>query len=74
MLTGEVVDGVQHAGAVTITLKTDNKIKVKAIFTAFEKDASKPIKVGQKLKVLGEFSLNFGNSDSVELYFCLPLP
>jgi internalin A len=74
VLTGEVVaKEFNSAGAAGIELKSDNKVKVKCSFTATEKDVTKPIKVGQKLTVVGEFTLNFANRDEVGLYFCLPV-
>lgn len=46
---------------------------MKCAFTALEKDVTKPIKVGQKLTVVGEFTLNFDTGNEVTLYFCLPV-
>jgi hypothetical protein len=48
-------------------------VKVTCSFTAFEKDVTKPIKVGQTIKVVGKFTLNFAGGDEVGIYFCLPL-
>jgi hypothetical protein len=75
ILSGEVAaKEYNSAGAATITLKTDGKVKVKCSFTAFDKDAVKKVKIGEKIKVLGEFTLNFGSGDEAALYFCLPMP
>ena len=62
------------AGAAGVVLKTDGKVRVKCNFTASDKDFTKPLKVGQTIKVVGEFTFNFGSKDEVVLYFCLPLP
>lgn len=77
ILSGEVAaKEFNSAGAATITFKTDEKekAKVKCSFTAFDKDAVKRMKIGEKIKVLGEFTLNFAGGDEVQLYFCLPMP
>ncbi len=74
VLTGEVVaKEFNSAGAAGMELKADGKVKVQCSFTAFEKDVTKPIKVGQKITVVGEFTLNFASRDEVTLYFCLPV-
>ncbi len=74
VLSGEVAaKEFNSAGAATITFKTDGKIKVKCSFTASENDYAKPLKAGQKLTAVGEFTLNFDTSDEVTVYFCYPL-
>lgn len=71
VLSGEVAaKEFNSAGAATIQFKVDGKIKVNCSFTAFEKDATKAIKVGQKLTVVGEFTLNSETGDEVTVYFC----
>jgi Leucine-rich repeat (LRR) protein len=73
ILTGEVVDRqFNSAGAASMTLKVDGKVRVKVSFTAFDKGAVKPIKVGQQLKVVGQYALNF-DAEEVSLYFCHPI-
>jgi Leucine-rich repeat (LRR) protein len=73
IITGEVADKeFNSAGAASVTLKVDGNVKVKCSFTAFEKGMVKPIKVGQQLKAVGQYTLNFGG-DEVGLYFCHPI-
>lgn len=70
-LTGEVLSKESNsAGAATVHLKVDGKVKVVCGFTAAEKDVVKPLKAGQKLTVIGEFTLNSDGRDEVNLYFC----
>lgn len=74
VITGEIASkSANDAGAVTLGLKSGNAIAVKCSFTAFDKDVTAGYEVGQTVTVFGEFTLNFGSGDSVELYFCLPL-
>lgn len=73
-LSGEIAaKEFNSAGAASVTLKTEGKITVKVSFTANENDLTKPLKAGQKLTVVGEFTLNFDTRDDVNLYFCYPL-
>src|SRR5262249_22293502 len=73
IITGEVADKeFNSAGAASVTLKVEGKVKVTCSFTAFEKALVKPIKVGQQLKAVGQYTLNFGD-DEVSLYFCHPI-
>jgi uncharacterized protein (DUF1330 family) len=75
VMTGEVVSKeFNSAGAASVELKSGNKVKVKCSFTATEKDVTKPIKVGQTIEVVGEFTLNFAGGNDVGIYFCLPMP
>jgi hypothetical protein len=72
VLTGEIAaKEYNSAGAAGIVLKTDGKVKVNCSFTAFDKESTKSWKVGQKVKVIGQYTLNFGKEE-VGLYFCLP--
>jgi hypothetical protein len=74
VVTGEVAaKDVNEFKAVGLTLKTGNKVAVKCGFTAFDRDVSRAYAVGQTVSVFGEFSLNFGGGDSVDINFCLPL-
>jgi Leucine-rich repeat (LRR) protein len=73
VITGVVEDReFNSVGAATFTLKGTDKVKVKCSFTAFEKDAAKKIKIGQTVKLIGEFAFNFGG-ETVDLFFCLPI-
>jgi Leucine-rich repeat (LRR) protein/uncharacterized protein (DUF1330 family) len=74
VISGEVTaKEFNSAGAATIELKTDGKVKVTCIYTASEKDVTKPMKVGQKIKAVGEFQIPFREKNAVEVYLCLPL-
>lgn len=74
VITGEVVSKeFNSVGAGAVVLKTGNKVKVECSFTADEKDVVKAFKVGQSIKVVGQFTLNFASGDEVSVYFCLPL-
>ncbi len=74
VVTGEVASlDANEFKAVRLVLKTGNKVAVNCGFTAFDKDLSGAYEVGQTVRVFGEFSLNFGGGDSVDLNFCLPL-
>jgi Leucine-rich repeat (LRR) protein len=73
IVTGEVVDKeFNSVGAASVTLKVEGKVKVKCSFTAFEKGMVKPIKIGQQLKAVGQYTLNFGDEEVV-VYFCHPI-
>jgi hypothetical protein len=73
ILTGEVTDReFNSAGAAAVILKGHDKIPVKCHFSAFEKGVAKSMKVGNKVKLVGEYTLNFGNDD-VNLYLCMPI-
>jgi len=72
ILSGEVdKKEVNEAGAAKFTLKTTGKVKVNVSFTGFEEEASKAIKPGQKIKVIGKYSFNFA-PEEVSLFFCIP--
>jgi hypothetical protein len=72
ILTGEIVSREYNSvGASSVVLKTAGKLKVGCSFTAFEKDLTKPLKVGQKIKVIGRYAHSY-SKDEVNLYFCLP--
>lgn len=74
VLSGEVATKeFSSAGAAGILFKSEGKIAVKCSFTASENDLTKPIKAGQKLTVVGEFTLNSDTGDDVTVYFCYPL-
>jgi uncharacterized protein (DUF1330 family) len=74
VVSGEVASkNFNEVRAANIELKTDNKVKVACSFTALEKDLTEPIRVGETIRVVGEFTLNFGVDDKVELFSCLPL-
>jgi hypothetical protein len=71
VLSGEIVGKeTNDVGAATLELKGDGKTKVRASFTAFEKDITDPLKVGQKVELLGQFTLNFGKGET-KIYFCM---
>jgi len=73
ILTGVVENKeFNSAGAASVQLKVAGKVKVFCSFTAFEKDVTKAIKVGQSIKLIGEYTLNSGK-DEVGIYFCLPI-
>jgi hypothetical protein len=73
VMTGEVLSKeFNSAGAAGIVLKSGNKVKVTCSFTAFENEQTKRIKVGQRIKVVGQFTSSF-TGDEVGLYFCLPV-
>jgi predicted small lipoprotein YifL len=74
VVTGEVTSkSANDVGAVTLGLKTGNATAINCSFTAFDKDAAAGYEVGQTVTVLGEFTLNFGSGNTVDLFFCLPL-
>lgn len=74
ILSGEVEKKEYNsAGAVSVYLKApESKVRVAVSFTAFEKELSRKIKPGKPLKVIGQYSLNFGK-DEVKLLMCLPI-
>jgi Leucine-rich repeat (LRR) protein len=73
VISGEVMDrDFNSAGAASITLKVDSKVRVKCHFTAFESKQTRSLKVGQRVKAIGQYTLNF-DKDEVGLYFCLPI-
>ena len=75
VVTGEVAaKDVNELNAVRLTLKTGNNVAVTCGFTAFDRDLSGRYEVGQTVTVFGDFSLNFGGDNSVDLNFCLPFP
>lgn len=71
ILQGEIAaKAANDAGAVSLTLKTtQSEVKVKCSFTAFEKEETSALQVGQTVTVLGQFTLNLGEEE-VGLYFC----
>jgi tRNA_anti-like len=72
-ISGEIADKeFNSAGAASVFLKGSGKVRVLCSFTAFENDLSKPLKAGQQVKLVGQYTLNF-SKDEVGLYFCLPL-
>jgi hypothetical protein len=73
LLSGEVA-GVKfnEDKAASVTLKTSGKPKVVCHFTEFEKDETAGLKPGQKIKVLGQYTMNL-SPDEVGLYFCMPV-
>jgi hypothetical protein len=44
-------------------------VKVTCSFTAFDKSRVKQLKIGQKVTLVGEYTLNFDEAE-VRLYFC----
>ena len=70
ILTGELADRqFNSAGAVSIQLKTEGPVKVTCSFTAFDKSRVKQLKIGQKVTLVGQYTLNFDEAE-VRLYFC----
>jgi putative nucleic acid binding protein len=70
ILTGEIINKtVNDVGAISLELKGDGKTRVKCAFTAFERDMAEPLMVGDKIKVLGEYTLNFDKEEAT-LRFC----
>jgi hypothetical protein len=71
-LSGEIVGTeTNDAGAVTVELKGDGQTKVTCAFTALDRDLAEPLKVGQKVDLIGQFTLNFGKGEA-KIYFCMP--
>lgn len=71
ILTGKVVERqFNSVGAASVTLATTGNVKVKCSFTAFEKDGVKALKIGDEVKIAGQYTFNFGGEE-VGLYFCL---
>lgn len=74
VLSGKVIDKTfNSAGAGTLTLETSGKPAVKCSFTAFDKSGVKAIKVGDTIRVAGQYTFNFGKDD-VTIYFCQRMP
>ena len=70
IVTGEVVQKeTNDAGAVQLDLKGEDKTIVRCTFTASEKAVADAVKVGQKVSILGEFTLNLAAGE-VKLYSC----
>lgn len=71
ILDGEVASKkVNKVGAAEVFLKHGGKCKISCIFTAFEKDLTKPLKAGQKITVIGQFSSYSVDESSLTLQFC----
>jgi hypothetical protein len=73
LVSGEVVDkSYNSAGAPSVAMKGDGKVRVACNFTANENVLTRSMQPGQTIQVLGQFTLNF-DPDEVGLYFCLPV-
>jgi hypothetical protein len=78
IVTGEIANvDFNEAKAASITLKTKEQVlRVFCNFTVFAKEQTSRLKPGQKIKVLGEYTLNLDNK-KVGLFFSIllePLP
>jgi hypothetical protein len=70
VVSGEVLaKETNDAGAVQLDLKGEDKSIVRCMFPASEKDEADAIQPGQKVSVLGEFTLNLAPGQ-VKLYSC----
>lgn len=70
IVSGEVLQKeINDAGAVQLDLKGEDKTIVRCMFPASEKDVAEAIKSGQKVSVVGEFTLNLAPGQ-VKLYSC----
>jgi hypothetical protein len=70
IVTGEVVQKeTNDAGAVQLDLKGEGTTNIRCTFTSSEKEVADAVKVGQKVSVLGEFTLNLAPGQ-VKLYSC----
>jgi hypothetical protein len=73
IVTGTILNSeTNDAGAVSMELKGEGKTNIRCLFRASEKDLAEPFKVGQEVRVLGEFTLNLAPGE-VKLYSCLPI-
>ena len=74
IVTGEVVQKeTNDAGAVQLDLKGEDKMVIRCTFAPSEKDAAEALKAGEKVSVLGEFTLNLAPGQ-VKLYSCFLRP
>jgi hypothetical protein len=60
-------------GSAVLGLKTDSPVKVTCIFDLDMNEEGKAVKVGQQIKLVGEFLSNSGTEDEVLLTSCLPI-
>src|SRR5262249_57977692 len=72
-VTGEIVEReFNSAGASSVWLKGTDKVRVNCGFTPFEKNATRAIKIGQQLTVVGQYTSSF-SPEETSVIFCLPI-
>jgi hypothetical protein len=71
ILAGEIETVTpDEQNAVSVSFKTAGTPRVLCKFTAFDGEETDRLKPGQKVKILGQYALNF-NKDDARLFFCV---
>jgi hypothetical protein len=75
VVEGEVVKKEEQKGAFNMLFfKGTDKTQVACRFEFSDREQTDPVKVGQKVKVYGEYSLLFSSDNNPTLHWCLLVP